>query len=297
MKALVFGSLNIDYVYSVDHIVMQGETLDSNHLTALPGGKGLNQAVALSKAGMNTFMAGLIGKDGMFLKDILEENQVDTSYVKRLQETSGHAIIQVDSQGKNSIVLYGGTNRMVTEPLIDEVLSQFDRGDLLLLQNEINMLDSIILKAKAKGMVVALNPSPMNGTVEQLDLNDIDILIMNEVEGAQISGVSSDEPEQILEEIYGRYNSVDLMLTLGKAGSVFMDHETKQIFRQEAIDVLPIIDTTGAGDTFTGFFLAGWIKREETQQIMRRASIASGIAVGRKGAAISIPTLDEVNQI
>ena len=295
MKALVFGSLNIDYVYAVDHIVMRGETLDSDNLAALPGGKGLNQAVALSKAGMDTYMAGLIGEDGRFLKETLEANQVDTTFVKTLDERSGHAIIQVDVKGSNSIVLYGGTNRMVTGDFIDEVLEGFEAGDLLLLQNEINMLNVIMAKAKAKGLVVALNPSPMNETIEQLSLETVDILILNEVEGAQITGKTAEDPVGILNDLHARFQDTDLMLTLGKAGSVFMDRN-EQMNRQEAVDVLPVIDTTGAGDTFTGFFLAGWMAKEEIASVMKRASTASGIAVGREGAAISIPTLEEVKE-
>lgn len=296
MKALVFGSLNIDYVYAVDHIVIRGETLASDNLAALPGGKGLNQAVALSKAGLDTYMAGLIGEDGRFLQDILAANQVDTAFVKTLDERSGHAIIQVDVNGANSIVLYGGTNRMVTEDFIDEVMEGFEAGDLLLLQNEINMLDVIMAKAKAKGLIVALNPSPMNETIEQLSLETVDILILNEVEGAQITGKTAEDPVGILCDLHGRFSDMDLMLTLGKNGSVFMDHKTGQTYSQEAIDVLPVIDTTGAGDTFTGFFLAGWMAKEEIASVMKRASTASGIAVGREGAAISIPTLEEVKE-
>lgn len=297
MKALVFGSLNIDYVYAVDHIVMRGETLDSGSLSALPGGKGLNQAVALSKAGMDTYMAGLIGEDGRFLKETLEADQVDTTFVRTLDERSGHAIIQVDVNGANSIVLYGGTNRMVTEDFADEVLAGFEAGDLLLLQNEINMLDVIIAKAKQKGLAVALNPSPMNEVIEQLDLGTVDVLILNEIEGAQITGKTAEEPAGILNELHGRFPDTDLMLTLGKAGSVFMDRRTGQMNSQEAIDVLPVIDTTGAGDTFTGFFLAGWTANEDISAVMKRASTASGIAVGREGAAVSIPTLEEVRNV
>lgn len=294
MKALVFGSLNIDYVYSVDHIVEKGETLSSRSLAALPGGKGLNQAVALSKAGLDTYMAGLIGEDGAFLRRTLEDNQVDTSCVRTLDETTGHAIIQVDAKGANSIVLYGGTNRMVTEKFVDEVLAGFEEGDLILLQNEINMLDVIIEKARAKGLVTALNPSPMNGVIEALNLNLIDVLIMNEIEGAQITGIASDDPEGILKKLRTAYPGTDVMLTLGKKGSVYLGRDKSEMISQEAIDVLPVIDTTGAGDTFTGFFLAGYMDGEDTQAVMRRASTASGIAVGREGAAISIPALDEV---
>lgn len=294
MKALVFGSLNIDYMYAVDHIVEKGETLDSASLTALPGGKGLNQAVALSKAGLDTAMAGLIGEDGAMLKKMLQNSGVNTEYVRTLQETTGHAIIQVAAGGANSIVLYGGTNRMVTEGFIDEVLAGFKEGDLILLQNEINKVDVIIEKAAAKGLKVALNPSPMNDALGAADLAKVDLLILNEIEGAQITGGSAADPREILAALRPLCPRADLMLTLGKQGSVFLACGRENMICQEAVDVLPVIDTTGAGDTFTGYFLAGWMAGEDTATVMKRASTASGIAVGRKGAAASIPTPEEV---
>lgn len=295
MKALVFGSLNIDYMYAVDHIVMSGETLDSKSRVALPGGKGLNQAVALSKAGLDTYMAGIVGPEGGPLISMLRDNGVDTKHVITLEETTGHAIIQVDSDGNNSIVLFGGTNRSVTQAFIDEVLDDFGEGDLILLQNEINMLAEIIKGAKKRGITVALNPSPMNDVIRGCGLEDADILILNEVEGAQITGETAEDPERILDVLGHSFTGTDVVLTLGGEGSMFLDHATGKRSVQEAVQA-KAIDTTGAGDTYTGYFLAGWLAGKDIKTVMQQASLAAGIAVGRKGAAVSIPSLEEVEK-
>ena len=163
MKVLSFGSLNIDYVYKVDHFVQKGETLSSKSLNVFSGGKGLNQSIALAKAGVETYHAGAIGEDGKFLLEILEEAGVDTSCVKILSdERTGNAIIQNDEDGDNCILLYGGANQAITKAQVDAVLSRFDAGDYLVLQNEINELPYMMTKAHEKGMKIVLNPSPMN---------------------------------------------------------------------------------------------------------------------------------------
>ena len=140
MRILNFGSCNIDYVYSLEHIIRNGETLSSDDLKIFPGGKGLNQSIALSRAGVKTFHAGCVGSNGVLLTDILVTNGVDISYVNKVDEMNGHAIIQVSREGDNSIFLYSGSNNMISKEQVDDVLSNFDRGDIILLQNEINNL-------------------------------------------------------------------------------------------------------------------------------------------------------------
>ena len=144
MKILNFGSCNIDFVYNLDHIVAIGETETSNSMQVFPGGKGLNQSVALAKAGMEVYHAGCIGTDGEMLTDVLESNGVDISNIKKVDEKTGHAVIQVSRNGDNSIFLYPGSNAKITEKFVDEVLDKFQKGDMLLLQNEINKIDYII---------------------------------------------------------------------------------------------------------------------------------------------------------
>ena len=152
MKILNFGSLNLDYVYSVDHFVQAGETLSSIDLKEFSGGKGLNQTLALKRAGMDVYHAGAIGQDGMMLKELLESENVHSEFVKVLygNNRTGHAIIQKDQDGDNCILLYGGTNRNITQEMIDDVMEHFDQGDYLVLQNEINNIPYLIQKAKEK---------------------------------------------------------------------------------------------------------------------------------------------------
>lgn len=152
MKILNFGSCNVDFVYSLNHIVHAGETETSDSMNIFPGGKGLNQSVAMACAGADVYHAGCIGADGEILSDLLKENGVDISYLKTVNERNGHAIIQVSEDGENCIFLYPGANNMITEEYIDSVLDNFEKGDIIVLQNEINMVDVIIKKAAEKSL-------------------------------------------------------------------------------------------------------------------------------------------------
>ena len=143
MTVLNYGSLNVDYVYSVDHIIVGGETQHSSKLEVFCGGKGLNQSIALAKAGVPVYHAGIVGTDGDILLDACKEAGVNTKYIRRLPAKGGHTMIQVDKNAQNCIILYGGTNQMQTKEFVDEVLADFGEGDYLILQNEINLLDVI----------------------------------------------------------------------------------------------------------------------------------------------------------
>ena len=160
MRILNFGSLNLDYVYQVDHFVQPGETLSAQSRAVKAGGKGLNQSVALSRAGAAVCHAGCFGADGVVLKDLLEENGVDTAFLLPVPEAQGHTVIQVSPEGENCILLYGGSNRCIPEEHIRRVLGSFSRGDWLVLQNEINSLPLIVELASARGLQIVLNPSP-----------------------------------------------------------------------------------------------------------------------------------------
>lgn len=290
MKILVFGSLNIDRRYTVDHFVQPGETLSSLEVGEFCGGKGLNQAIACKKAGSRVYMAGKTGADGAFLVKELERNGVDVKHVfTETAELSGHAIIQVDKKGQNCILLYGGTNRTVTKQQVDSVLCCFEAGDIILLQNEINLLDYIIEKADQKGMQVVLNPSPMDEKLLQCDLSKVSCFIMNEIEAAAVSGLS--DPEQAMECLVKKYPKSKIVITLGGDGSMYFDGNG--IYRHGIYSV-KAVDTTAAGDTFTGYFLNGIIEAAQPLEILSRASKAAAIAVSRHGAADSIPLKEEV---
>ena len=289
MKILNFGSLNLDLVYQMPHFVRAGETLSSTSFSRNVGGKGLNQSVALAKAGAQVYHAGLVGEDGEMLRAFLKDNGVDTRFVRTVDQPSGHAVIQVEPAGNNCIFLYGGANQCVTEEFIREALEPFGPGDFLVLQNEVNAIDRIIELAAEKGLQVVLNPSPIADNLSKLPLDKVSWFILTEIEGAELSGET--EPEKILEKLPALYPGAQIVLTLGGDGSVYAGRGER--IAQGAFTV-QAVDTTAAGDTFTGFFFAAVADGVPVAEALRRASKASSISVTRSGAAASIPTLDEV---
>lgn len=292
MKILNFGSLNIDRTYKVENFVKPGETVSSLSLGTFCGGKGLNQAIACKKAGSKVYMAGKIGSDGAILLSKLKEFNVDLEHVYiDDDELSGHAIIQVEKSGQNSIILYGGTNRTITHEEVDKVLADFDEGDILLLQNEISSMNYIIDKGYDKGMVIALNPSPMNEELLKCDLSKVSYFIMNEIEAAAISGY--EDADKAIEELNKKYPDSKIVITLGSEGVKYFDGEKTY---QHGIFKVNTIDTTAAGDTFIGYFLGGILEGLKPMEILTMASKASAIAVSRPGASDSIPSKDEVLQ-
>lgn len=289
MKILNFGSCNIDYVYSLEHIVTAGETETASKLEIFPGGKGLNQSVAAAKAGVKVYHAGCIGCDGEMLEEVFCKNGVDISCVEKIDGKNGHAIIQVDEHGENSIFIYPGSNYMVTKDYIDCVLDKFDDGDMILLQNEISNVDYIVKKAHQKNMCIIFNPSPFNSEIDKIDLNMVAYLILNEVEAKAISGCTT--YEESLTYIKNKYKNLKIMLTLGAKGCIYAD-DTHEIY-QPAYAV-EAVDTTAAGDTFTGYFIAELSEGTDYRSILKIASAASAVAVSRKGATPSIPDKCEV---
>ena len=290
MKVLNFGSLNVDYVYQVDHILLPGETIAASSRTIFAGGKGLNQSIALAKAGAPVFHAGLVGDDGDILLEELTANRVDTRFVERQSGPGGHTVIQVDKDGQNSILLFGGTNRRITEAFADKVLASFGEGDWLVLQNEINQMAYIMQKAHERGMKIALNPSPFDGNLSDCDLSLVTLFLINEIEGGQITG--ENDPGRILDKMKQLYENALVLLTLGGDGSLFWDG--KRQYSQPACKV-KAVDTTAAGDTFTGYFLTELLEGKDPAEALRTAARASAIAVTRPGAAGSIPCRDEVS--
>lgn len=291
MKFLNFGSLNLDFVYDVEHFVRPGETISSAALNTFSGGKGLNQSVALSRAGAQTYHGGCIGKDGQVLLDGLRAAGADVSFVRVLKSCrTGHAIIQVDPSGQNCILLFGGANQAVTDVQIEETLSRFGAGDFLLLQNEINGLEQLMKKAAEKGIRIAFNPSPIDGKISQLPLGKVEFFLLNEIEGAALGG--GNRPEEILEGLKKRYPKAKIVLTLGKEGALYFDGE-KTFF--QPIFPVKVMDTTAAGDTFTGYFLEAVSRGLPGDVCLKRAAAASAIAVSRKGASPSIPDGAEVD--
>ena len=289
MKVLNYGSLNIDHVYQVDQIVQPGQTIDSYGVNVFPGGKGMNQSIAIARAGCRVYHAGNIGADGQFMKELLEEAGADCTWLRTVEVGTGSTFIQVDSNGQNCIVLNGGANRANSKEYVDEVLANFGEGDLVLLQNEINEVGYIIDKAYEKGMIIVVNPSPMNEKILACDLKKVSMFLMNEDEGMAITG--KQEAADILAAMTEMYPNAQTVLTLGSKGSVYQGNG--RTIEQKAFRV-KAVDTTAAGDTFTGYLLAGMARGEDMAKCLEEGSKASAIAVTREGATTSIPVLAEV---
>lgn len=289
MKVLNFGSMNLDYVYRVEHFVLPGETISAKEQQINCGGKGLNQSVALSKAGALVYHAGCLGQGGEMLLGMLRDFKVHTENIKKVDAIQGNAMIQVDQNGQNCIVLFGGSNQCITKEQIAQTLSAFEKEDYLVLQNEVNELPEIVNQAYEKGMNIVLNPSPYDSKLELVDFTKITWLVLNEIEAGQITGSSN--PETIWEILHRKYPKLSVVLTLGEKGSICFCGDI--VIRQQAIEVTAV-DTTAAGDTFTGYFIAGLMEKLSLEACMERASVAAAISVTRTGAADSIPTKDEV---
>lgn len=292
MKILSFGSLNIDYTYTLDHIVAPGETISSRRLDVLCGGKGLNQSVALRKAGAEVWHAGIIGYDGDMLKKMLDSAGVRTDLLKiDPDHKSGHTIIQIEeSTGQNCIIVSAETNGMVDQDYVDQVMEHFEEGDYAVFQNEITNVPYAMKRCKEKGMRVIFNPSPMTRELAASDIYQyVDDLFINEIEGFQMTG--KEKPEEILAAMQEMWPHCRTILTLGSDGAVL--YENGELVRQKAFPC-EAVDTTGAGDTFSGFFTALSAAGKNCREALELSCKASSLAVRKMGAAASIPTLQEV---
>lgn len=289
MKIYCLGSLNIDYVYQVPHFVRPEETLSSETMNIFPGGKGLNQSVALGKAGASVVHGGIINRSDEFLTSVLDTAKVDISRIKTTDTPTGHAIIQVEQSGQNSILLYPGANHKFTQDYIEYVLGDAAQDDMILIQNEINCLDIVFDVAHRKKMQIALNPSPFDKKLLTLPLSQVTWWIFNEIEGRELTGKSV--PAEIVSAMYEKFPDSNILLTLGDKGCLFKNAFLdlfQPAYRTTAID------TTAAGDTFTGYFLAMVAESKSLSDALKIASYAASLAVSRAGSSESIPYLKEV---
>lgn len=308
-RVLNIGSMNIDYVYAVPHFVQPGETLAATGRALHEGGKGLNQSVAMARAGLEVEHAGLLGIDGVFLKDFLADQGVKVDAVG-VSDTfpSGHTIIQVSPDGENSILYFPGTNRMLEEARIDELLSGLPKGDFVVLQNEVNDVALWVEKALERDLRVVLNPAPYTAEIARLPLNRLHALIVNRTEGRGLledftKSEAVDSGATILGALADRFirdepaSGPVLILTEGSEGVSFkIPGEAPRHF-----PVFPVtaVDTTGAGDTFAGYAVKALIEgvekgKEALLEGIARATLAAALSVTKHGAAASIPTADEV---
>lgn len=290
MKILNFGSINADHVYKVPHIVRPGETLSSSSLEFYAGGKGANQSVAMAKAGAQVWHAGKIGRDGGWLKRELERFGVHTEHLLEYSGPTGHAIIQVSAQGENSIVLFGGGNLAISSLEVDEVLSNFERGDYVVLQNEINKTPEIIEKAHEKGMIIYLNPAPFGSEIRNWPLQLVNTLILNETEAMDLLGTECTF-QGAIDSLSSNYPETDIVMTVGKDGAYFAHGKCRYFVSGREVKV---VDTTAAGDTFLGYYLMSRIEGADPEGAMTKANFAASITVSRPGAMGSIPVNGEL---
>ncbi len=292
MEILNFGSLNIDHVYELDHFVQPGETIQSKNYRRFCGGKGQNQSIALAYAGARVSHAGRIGTDGLILKERLEAAGVDTRFVEIIDSASGHAVIQVNREGENAIIIDGGANHTISAQTAAHVVSAFSAGDCLLLQNEISAIPAIMQKGADRGLHIIFNPAPMTADVKTYPLHLVTMFVLNEIEGRALTGKT--EPEGILNSMLLRHPEAKTVLTLGKNGASYIDDKQQINVTAPGVDV---VDTTAAGDTFIGYMLAGLALRQPVEAALETACRAAALCVTKHGAAESIPTRQELDRV
>jgi ribokinase len=289
MKIINFGALNIDHVYRVDHIACPGESVASADYSLFAGGKGANQSIAIARAGARVAHFGKIWYDGMWMVENKKKDGVDTTGIIVGLSPSGHANIMVDKSGQNAIVVFGGTNKEITTGEIDSMLSRTEKDDIILLQNEISNVSYTIKKAGEMGLTICINPAPMGPEVFSYPLEYISFFIINENEGEALSRKSTEGA--ILDEMLKRYPKARVVLTKGSKGAIYADASSRITIPGCKVTV---VDTTGAGDAFIGYLMAGLQQGKPVKECLITANKAAAISVTRKGATASIPYADEV---
>lgn len=282
---LNLGSINIDIVYGVPHFVSPGETLASQSLTRGAGGKGFNQSVALARAGASVCHLGLVGEDGGWLRDMLKAEGVDVQYLGTSQEPTGHAIIQVDASGQNAIIIHGGANTAMDREELMSLMSKALRpGDIFLAQNETAWVSEALALARKLGAIVAYNPAPMSPSRRDIPGDCVDYLFVNEGEAMELADAADTDAATVA--LRARWPGLRLVLTLGSKGVRYEDAEASLQVPALKVDA---VDTTAAGDTFIGYFLAGVAQGKPVRQCLEVACRAAAISVTRRGAADSVP--------
>jgi ribokinase len=309
MSIICLGSINIDDVYTVSHIAKEGETITSTVFRQYPGGKGANQSVAIAKAGGKVFHVGAVGKDGVWLKELMHSHGVQVDKIFESAGSTGKAIIQVSEKGENAIVLYPGANYGITN--VEDTISRISDAKWLLCQGELMTKTTIeaIKYAKGKGLAICLNPAPLSPTLAaDLDLSMIDLLVANEIEFegfiTQIGVLMAGDYETDITNLMKTLPDLTVcVLTLGSIGGIvgFRSSGTIQILSFNGVKV-KAIDTTGAGDTFVGYFLANLVlnyelkvlNKENLSQLLNLANTAAALSCTKSAAMNSIPDKLEV---
>lgn len=281
------GSINADMVYAVPHLPGPGETLAALELSQFLGGKGANMSVAGARAGSHVHHIGAVGTDGQWAVERLMEYGVDTRHIAELSVPTGHAIIAVDAAGENQILLYPGANQEISADQLGQALSQAETGDVLILQNETNCQVEAAKLGRKLGLKVCYAAAPFDAETVQSVMPYLDFLIVNEIEAAQLQVATGLSPAQL--------PVAQVIVTLGAEGARYFDTSTNtaQDFPAFQVDA---VDTTGAGDTFTGYVLAGMDRGMPMAQAISQAMRAAAIMVTRRGTADVIPDFKDVRE-
>ncbi|HAV08302.1 MAG TPA: ribokinase [Rhodobacteraceae bacterium] len=276
-----FGSINIDHAYRVDHIPAPGETIAAREYSADLGGKGANQSVAAARAGASVSHIGQIGADGKWAKTRLSDYGVNTRFITETDTPTGHAIITIDAYGENAITIFPGANHSFKKSNLEEALSGAAPTDFLLLQNETNLQVEAAALGHQKGLYVIYSAAPFDAEATKAVLPYLSMIILNEIEAHQLHQSQAKIPA-----------SVTVVTTRGANGAVWQSNT--QSFDTPAFIVEPV-DTTGAGDTFTGYLAASLAAGLSPEAAMIMASRAAALKVTRFGTASAIPSRAEVD--
>lgn len=283
MPVINIGSINIDYVHRVSHFPAAGETLRNSAYSAGLGGKGANQSIAIALAGGQVYHVGRVGEDGLWTQAKLLECGVNIDHIVIDEGATGHAVIYVNDEGENTIVIHGGANEKLTREQISAAIDPAQPNDWLLLQNETNMILHAAQAAKSKGLKIAYAAAPFDAAIAAKMIPHVDLIAVNEIEAAQLADAMNMPVNDLPVK--------KILITRGSKGATYSDGN--ESFGIEAFKVTPV-DTTGAGDTFTGFFLARLDLGDDPVTALKIASAAAAIQVTRPGAADAIPTISEV---
>ncbi|MEM8790421.1 MAG: PfkB family carbohydrate kinase [Pseudomonadota bacterium] len=285
MTIFCYGSINIDHVHTVPHFPQPGETLSDTSYQVHLGGKGANQALAARAAGATVEMIGAVGHDGEWALSKLAAAGIGLSTVPVVEAATGHAVIFVTPDGENQIVIHGGANRQLDLQSASNALTHAQKGDWWLCQNETNSVAEAAKAARAAGMKVAYAAAPFGADATAAVLPHADLLAVNSGEAAALAGHLGCPIEEILVPI--------LLVTEGATGA-YVISEGERV----SIDAFPVtaVDTTGAGDTFLGTFLAWLDQGHNFAEALRRAAAAAAVQVTRPGAGDAIPSATEVDE-
>lgn len=287
-----YGSINIDHVYRVPHLVRPGETLASSSLRQVVGGKGANQSLALARAGGRVSHWGRLNESDDWALAPLSEAGVGVTDVELTDQPSGHALIQVDDDAENAIILYPGANHGFDEARLQHLVGAAQPGDWVLMQNECNASERMLRLAADNDLAIAFNPAPLSLEVVELPLELCRILFLNRGEAAALVGEEeSANADDLLVALTSRFPDVEIVLTLGGDGVCYQYQGERISLAAHRVEA---VDTTAAGDTFIGYFMATRQRGDDIEQALRLATTASALCVQKAGAEPSIPDADAV---